>query len=267
MQKSQLMGILNVTPDSFYDGGRHFNPDLAISHGLALIQEGADILDIGGESTRPYANPVSSSEEIQRVIPVIKALSQQIPLSIDTQKWEVAEAALNQGVKWINDISGFDDPKMRALAGLSTVNLCVMHMQGTPATMQKDHDYPQGIILFLKEWFARKVELLVKEGIDTSRIYLDPGIGFGKTVAHNLEILHNLPVLNTLGCHLLIGLSRKSFMMKILNKKADELLPSTIAMNTIALQKGVDVIRVHDVAEHRAVIDMMTAFRESEPRR
>lgn len=267
MRKSQLMGILNVTPDSFYDGGRYFNPESAISHGRTLIQAGADILDIGGESSRPFANPVSAVEEMQRVLPVIKALNQSIPLSIDTQKWQVAEAALNLGVNWINDISGFADSKMRALAGSSSANLCVMHMQGTPETMQRDPNYPDGIIPFLKEWFARKVDQLVKEGIPPSRIYLDPGIGFGKTVAHNLEILHNLPVLNTLGCPLLIGLSRKSFMMKILNKKADELLPSTIAMNTIALQKGVDVIRVHDVAEHRAVIDMMTAFRESEPRK
>lgn len=267
MRKSQLMGILNVTPDSFYDGGRYLNTDSAVSQGLKLINEGADILDIGGESSRPFSTPVSAKEEMRRVIPVIKALNQQIPLSIDTQKWEVAEAALDQGVRWINDITGFQDPKMRALASSSSVNLCVMHMQGNPSTMQKDPQYPEGIISFLKEWFTRKIEVLVNAGVDPSRIYLDPGIGFGKTVAHNLEILHNLPVLTTLGCPLLIGLSRKSFMMKILNKKAEELLPSTIAMNTIALEKGVDVIRVHDVAEHRAVIDIMTAFRESEPRK
>lgn len=267
MQKAQLMGILNVTPDSFYDGGRYETTHQAITHGLSLIQAGADVLDIGGESSRPNARPVSASDEINRVIPVIKALNQKIPISIDTQKWEVAEAALNEGVAWINDISGFQHPRMRSLAAQSQVNICVMHMQGDPSTMQINPDYPDGIIPSLTQWFRNKIDQLVSEGIDPRRIYIDPGIGFGKTVAHNLEILHNLPIIKALGCPLLIGLSRKSFMMKILNKKAEELLSSTIAMNTMALHNGVDVIRVHDVEEHRAVIDMMTVYRESEPRK
>lgn len=261
------MGILNVTPDSFFDGGRYFSSETAIVHGQNLVCHGADMIDIGGESSRPNAAPVSIEEEIRRVIPVIDALHKQIPLSIDTQKWQVAEEALNHGVTWINDITGFENPRMRKLAAQSGANLCVMHMQGNPSTMQIDPVYPEGVIPFLVEWFTKKIECLASDGVDPSRIYIDPGIGFGKTVAHNLEILHNLPVLKALGCPLLIGLSRKSFMMKILNKKADELLPSTIAMNTLALQKGVDVIRVHDVAEHRVVIDMMAVYRESETKK
>lgn len=257
---TRLMGILNVTPDSFFDKGRYFDHLLAIDRGKKIYQEGADIIDIGGESTRPGATPVETSEELQRVIPVVKALRSAvpIPISIDTRKAEVAAAAVEAGATLINDVSGFIDPAMQEIAASKEIDVCVMHMLGTPQTMQDKPIYPDGIISHLLEWFEAQVTRLTKRGIKESRIILDPGIGFGKTVDDNLKIIHNLPRLKALGFPLLLGISRKSFLSKILNKSALELLPATIAVNTLLIISKVDIIRVHDVPEHRAAIDVIS---------
>lgn len=259
--KTQLMAILNVTPDSFYSSSRAGTLDSAVSKVRQLVAQGADIVDIGGESSRPGAQPVSQEEELARVIPLIRALKGEIsvPISIDTVKPAVAQAAAVEGARLLNDISGFRDPAMVAVAGEYGMDMCVMHMQGTPETMQLNPTYRGGIIPELIEWFEKRVEMLLKQGIDKRRIILDPGIGFGKTVADNLEILHNLPRLKSLGFPVLFGASRKSFLGKILSKPTEELLPATLAVNALAVASGVDFIRVHDVEEHRDLIDVLSA--------
>lgn len=256
---TQLMGILNVTPDSFFDQSRFFDLEAAVERGKQIYAEGADIIDIGGESTRPGAAPVTIQEELERVIPVIKALRNAIPIpiSIDTRNAKVAHAALEAGATFINDVSGFSDPDMQELAAASHAQICIMHMQGTPQTMQSNPSYPEGIIPHLLNWFESRIAQLIRRGISQDKIFLDPGIGFGKTVADNLEIIQNLPQLGTLGFPLLLGISRKSFMGKILNKPASELLPATIAINVILALADVKIIRVHDVREHRDIIEII----------
>jgi dihydropteroate synthase len=259
MAKTQLMGILNVTPDSCFDNGRWFDPAVAIQRGVQIYQEGADWIDIGGESTRPGASAISSTEELRRILPVIKSLKQEIPipLSIDTMKAEVAEAAINAGASFINDVSGFRDRAMREVAASSQFPICVMHMHENPTTMQLNPFYPQGIIPFLIDWFKERIDLLLESGIKEKNIILDPGIGFGKTVADNVQIVHNLHEIKALGFPILIGLSRKSFLGKIVNKTYPDLLPVSLAINTLAILAKTDIIRVHDVLEHRDIIDLM----------
>ncbi len=259
MHKPQLMGILNVTPDSCFDQGRFFEPSAAISRGIQIWKEGADILDIGGESTRPGAQPVPEKEELSRVIPIIKALKYEIsiPISIDTMKAKVAEAAIEAGATFINDVSGFRDCEMRRVAAETQHPICVMHMRGNPQTMQNDPHYSQCIVTTLIAWFKERIDLLLQSGIQEKHIYLDPGIGFGKTVDDNVKIVQNLQRFKQLGFPILIGLSRKSFLGKIINKTTPDLLPVTLAVNTLALKAGVDMIRVHDVMEHRDLIQMM----------
>lgn len=259
---TKLMGILNVTPDSFSDKGRWFGQEQAIKRGIEIYQQGADILDIGGESTRPGATPVSEKEELERVLPVIKALKKEIPIpiSIDTMKPAVAAAALAEGASLINDVSGFRAPQMRIIAANANVQICLMHMHENPQTMQKNPSYPNGIIPFLLDWFLQQVDLLTKAGVQKNNIILDPGIGFGKTVADNIEIVQNLPKIKNLGFPVLIGLSRKSFLGKILNKNTPDLLTATLAVNQLAIQSGVDIIRVHDIEEHRDLINLIDYF-------
>jgi dihydropteroate synthase len=256
---TQIMGILNVTPDSFHAESRSETLEKAIARGIQLEHEGADWIDVGGESTRPQAAPVSEADERARVLPVIQALRSRltIPLSIDTYKPAVAEAALAAGATLINDITGFRDPAMRGLAAASGALVCVMHMQGTPQTMQLHPSYPEGIIPHLQAWFSQQIEALLQAGVREKQVILDPGIGFGKTVADNLQIIDNLAVLKALGFPILVGLSRKSFMAKILQTTAPHLLPSTLAMNTVAILAGADFLRVHDVAEHRAILKVL----------
>ncbi len=258
-KKTQLMGILNITPDSCFDQDRWFDPATAIQRGIQIYQEGADWLDIGGESTRPQAAPVSEEEELQRVIPVIRALKQEIgiPISIDTMKAKVAKAAIEAGASLINDVSGFRNAEMRQVAADSQLPLCVMHMHETPSTMQINPSYPQGIITFLSDWFKTQIDLLLAAGVHQDKIILDPGIGFGKTVADNIKIVQNLNEIRSLGFPVLIGLSRKSFLGKLINKTYPELLPVSLAVNTLAILAQVDIIRVHDIAEHRDVIDLI----------
>jgi dihydropteroate synthase len=269
---TKLMGILNVTPDSFYSASRSGSTEAAIARGLQIAAEGADIIDIGGESSRPkndYANPadkpVTIQEELDRVIPVILELKKQLSIliSIDTMKYQVAAKAIDAGANWINDVSGFRDPEMRAVASSSPhAKLCVMHMLGSPHTMQLDPVYEGGVIESIKHWFSDILEKLIQAGVKENQIVLDPGIGFGKTVAHNLEIIHNLPELKSLGFPLLLGASRKQFMRRILNKPTEELLAATLAIDTIAILSKVDYIRVHDIQAHKDIIDLLNAYQQ-----
>lgn len=256
-QRTQLMAILNCTPDSFFDGGRYDTYENALAHGEKLIEEGADILDIGGESTRPGAAEISAEEEIKRVLPLVEHFAPKIKVSIDTSKPEVAIHALKAGAGFINDVTGLNDPLMVKAAIDYDVDVCVMHMQGTPRTMQANPSYPKGVVTEIMEWFKMRVDVLLKAGIKPERLTLDPGIGFGKTAEDNVRILRNLPIFQSLGFPLLIGLSRKSFMSKILKKTGIKLLSTTLAMNTICISEGVSIIRVHDVKEHRDIIDLM----------
>lgn len=262
MAKAKLMGILNVTDDSFYDQSRYSVFEEAVARGLQIAAEGADLIDIGGESTRPGAPSVPEELELERVIPVIKALCMKtaIPISIDTVKPHVAVAAIAAGASMINDVSGFRDPEMCEVAVSCQVPVCLMHMQKTPSIMQENPCYPQGVVNEVCSWFEIQIIKLIKSGIKEKNIMIDPGIGFGKTIAHNLEIIQNLHKFKAMGFPLLLGVSRKSFMSKILNKPSGQLIHETVAMNAIALLSKVDMIRVHDVKEHRGVIDLLEQF-------
>lgn len=258
-QNTQIVGILNITPDSCYDGGLYQQTEKAIAHALQMQQEGADWIDVGGESTRPGASFVSLEEEIARVIPVIRELKKQlkIPMSIDTYKHKVAELALEAGVSMINDISGLSDPEMLSLAIDRSVPVCVMHCQGTPENMQIAPSYPKGVVPELLEWFENKVDHLLKTGMKPQNIILDPGIGFGKTPAQNMEILKNIAQFKRFGLPLLLGLSRKSFIMHYVKKPREELLPATIALASFSVQQKVDYLRVHDVGSHKDTITIL----------
>jgi dihydropteroate synthase len=258
---TKLMGILNATPDSFYEKSRSSGIEGAIALGKKMESDGADMIDIGGESSRPGAIPVAEEEEIRRVLPVIEALVKtiSIPLSIDTCKPKVAQLALQAGATLIN-FTGFQSEEMRDIAASSSADICVMHMLQNPQTMQQDPFYPEGIIDHLLRWFESQLNCLTKAGISSQRIIFDPGIGFGKSVRDNITIINHLHVFKRLGCRLLVGTSRKSFMQKILGKPASELLSTTLAVNTIAIKAEVDIIRVHDVPEHRDIIDLLSYF-------
>lgn len=258
-KKPQIFGILNVTPDSCYDGGQYLKEQAAIARACEMEAEGADWIDIGGESSRPGALPVPEDEEIHRVIPVIKALKKniKIPISIDTYKPKVAKLALEAGASFINDITGLENREMIAVAKEFRVPVCVMHMQGTPGTMQKAPSYPRGVVFELLEWFEKKIEHLLKENFFPSQIILDPGIGFGKTAEQNIEILQNLSHFKKFGFPLFLGLSRKSFIMHYIKKTRSELLPATLAVASFAIQQKVEFLRVHDVGSHRDVITIL----------
>jgi len=246
------MGIVNVTPDSYFEKSRSQSIDGAIAYALQLVHEGADIIDVGGESTRPQAASISVQEELERVIPVIRALSQavSVPISIDTMKPEVAEKAIENGASMINDVTGFSDERMRKIAAASRVSCCVMHMQGTPQTMQQRPYYEKGVVAELLIWFDRQTKRLIADGIEPAKIIIDPGIGFGKTDEDNLALIKNVKSLQQLGFPLLYGISRKSFLRRLLNKPTEELLAATIAINAYLMLQGVEIIRVHDVMEH-----------------
>ena len=258
----QLMGILNVTPDSFSDGGKYLELSKAVQRGIDMYTEGATILDIGGESTRPGSFEVSEKEEVARVVPVIEALHSKvpIPISIDTKKALVAEKALEAGACFVNDVSGFQDPAMLELVIDRQCELCVMHMKGEPRTMQNHTEYEDGILNTLLAWFEQRINFLVKKGVLLRNMYIDPGIGFGKSAEDCLKIIKNIHLFKSFGAKVCVGLSRKSFISNILNKKNPDLLSTTISMNTIALVAEVDMIRVHDVKSHRDVIDLLQAY-------
>lgn len=256
---TKIMGILNVSPDSFYSASRQLDLQQAVAYAAKLADEGADVIDIGGESTRPGSEPVSAVEEMARVLPVIEAVSNKLslPISIDTMKPEVAEAALDAGASWINDVTGFSDSRMRKIAADRQITICVMHMAGQPKTMQRNILYPRGVIIELLEWFERRIELLLRDGVKAENIVIDPGIGFGKTVADNLEILHNLPRFKAMGFPLLLGVSRKSMIGELLGGLPHERLAATLTINIVAMQAGVDYVRVHDVKEHKDAMTML----------
>ena len=243
------MGIVNCTPDSFSDGGQFRNFQEAIDYGLKLFEEGADILDIGGESTRPGSRSVTVEKEMQRVLPVLEGLAKKIdiPLSIDTQKASVAKMALNAGATIINDVSSGNDPSMFALAAQEKATLCLMHKKGTPETMQKNPFYEnplQEIYSFLQERSSQAL----KKGVERSKIWIDPGIGFGKRVEDNLELLHRLGEFQELGCPILIGASRKSFIGTLTGAAVENRLPGSLAAAALAVRHGAQILRVHDVA-------------------
>jgi dihydropteroate synthase len=245
----KVMGVVNVTPDSFSDGGRYLDAGAAIAHGEELARDGAEILDVGGESTRPGAEPVEEAEELRRVEPVVEGLAGKAIVSIDTSKATVAEAALDAGAEIVNDVTALrGDAEMGALCAERGVTVVLMHMPGTPRTMQDDPRYDD-IVEDVKAFLAERTEAAVAVGIAEERIWLDPGIGFGKTVEHNLELLRRLGELRELGRPLVIGTSRKSFIGRIDGSAVDERIGGTIASSVLAAAEGGDVLRVHDVAE------------------
>jgi dihydropteroate synthase len=249
------MGVLNVTPDSFSDGGRYLESDAAVAHGLELARQGADIIDVGGESTRPGAGPVPAEVERHRVLPVIRRLRGQVgdvQLSIDTSKLAVAEPAIAAGASFVNDVTAFRaDPDLTGLVADRGVECCLMHMQGTPATMQTEPRY-RDVVDDVKAFLEERLSFAVREGVGEEQVLLDPGIGFGKTVEHNLELLARLGELLTIGRPLVVGTSRKSFLGKITGGRGElDRLPGTIATSVLALERGARVFRVHDVAPVR----------------
>lgn len=256
-----LMGIINVTPDSFSDGGCFFDTQAAIDQALRLVEAGAGILDIGGESTRPYSTPVTADDERRRVIPVIEAVREQveIPISIDTSKASVARDAIAAGVEIINDVTGLaGDDRMMQLAVESGVGVCAMHMQGTPQTMQDAPAYVD-VVADIRRYLAERRDSLLAAGLERTRICLDPGIGFGKTHQHNLTLLANCHRFHDLGCPLLVGHSRKGFIGKVLADKEADLTAATLGISVALALQGVQVIRVHDVAETAQALRLFAA--------
>ena len=257
------MGVVNVTPDSFSDGGRYLDADAATAHGLRLVAEGADLLDVGGESTRPGASPVSEQEEMERVLPVIERLvarSAGARISVDTSKLAVAERAVAAGALLVNDVTALRaEPEMAGLVADLKVRCCLMHMLGEPRTMQSDPRYAN-VVDEVRAFLEERLEFAVGEGIAEERILLDPGIGFGKTVAHNLELIDRLNELRGLGRPLVIGTSRKAFLGRLTGGRSElERLPGTIATNVLAFERGASVFRVHDVAPVRDALTVAAA--------
>ncbi len=256
-KRGMIMGVLNVTPDSFSDGGEFLSAAAAIERGLQIAAQGADIIDVGGESTRPGAEPVSAKEELKRVVPVIEKLRAKIDImiSIDTSKLEVANAALDAGASIINDVTaGRGDEKMLPLAATRKAALVLMHMQGEPRTMQKNPHYSDvvgEVADFFRQQYARAIEC----GVDPMRLAFDPGIGFGKTLEHNVTLLRNLDQLRVQDRPLAVGVSRKSFLGNLVgSNELSERLPPTIALTSILRSRGADVLRVHDVKENVAAL-------------
>jgi dihydropteroate synthase len=254
------MGIVNVTPDSFSDGGLFLDADAAVAHGRELVAEGADILDIGGESTRPRADPVHADEEIRRVVPVIEALTDAgARISIDTMKAAVAQRALEAGATVVNDVSALRfDPDLAAVTADAGATCVLMHMLGEPRTMQDDPQYDE-VVSDVKSFLERRLAYATGEGIPEERIWLDPGIGFGKTLEHNLELIARLDEIVAIGRPVVFGASRKSFLGKLTGRLVDERLAGTIAANIIAHERGARVFRVHDVAPTVDALKLATA--------
>lgn len=264
MQLPAIMGIVNVTPDSFSDGGKYLDPDRAVEHALQLVADGATILDIGGESTRPGAAAVDAEEELRRVIPVIERLRAvvQTPISIDTSKAAVARVALDAGATIVNDVTGLTgDEEMLPVVADSDCRVCVMHMQGTPRTMQANPTYDD-VVIEIKAFLAERRDTLAAAGVAPGRLWLDPGIGFGKTFQHNLELLRRIGEFHELGCELLVGHSRKRFLGEILGDPEAERVAATIGVAVHVAIHGVQIIRVHDV---RQVADGLRAFKAVQP--
>lgn len=261
LDRPLVMGIVNVTPDSFSDGGKFLDRRAAIMGARQMVEDGADILDIGGESTRPGAKPASLSEELDRVLPVIESLSGEgVPLSIDTQKPEVMRAAVAAGASIINDVNALQADGALAAAASGTAGVCLMHKQGTPDSMQSDPRYDD-VVVEVREFLADRAEALMATGIARERIVLDPGFGFGKTVAHNLTLLRDLDRLLELGFPLLVGISRKSTLGAITGREVQDRLAGSLAAALFAAQKGAKILRVHDVRETVDALKVWQAVR------
>ncbi len=263
----KIMGILNVTPDSFSDGGRFFSTQVAVDQALRMEDDGADIIDIGGESTRPYSEPVDTTTELRRVVPVIEALRSrlQVPLSIDTTKAKVAREAISLGAEIINDISGLEsDSEMPNVALETRAGICAMHMQGSPQTMQDNPRY-ENVVTEIESYLAQRLTQLLAVGIDHNRICLDPGIGFGKTHEHNLALLRSAAVFHRIGCPILVGHSRKGFMAKVLNDKTADRTFATLGVSLALAQRGIQILRVHDVVATRQGLLLFEAAGGFEP--
>ena len=257
------MGIVNVTPDSFSDGGRYFDSEKAIAHGVDLTREGADVIDVGGESTRPGARPVSVREEMERILPVIRGLRRavSVPISVDTYKADVARAALDEGADMVNDISALRlDPGMASLVAAEKVPVVLMHMQGTPQTMQQRPQY-RDVVEEVKEFLQSRIRFALEGGVEPDRIIIDPGIGFGKELEHNLALLRGLPILASLGQPILVGPSRKTFIGKILCVGSEERLEGSLAAAVAAVLAGANMIRTHDVKGAYRAIRIADALR------
>ena len=245
-----VMGVVNVTPDSFSDGGKYFDTAVAIAHAEELAAQGADIIDVGGESTRPGAAPVSLHEELDRVIPVIERLAKELdtPLSVDTGKPEVMREAVKAGAVMINDVHALRQPGALETAAATRAAVCLMHMQGEPRSMQRDPQY-EDVVHEVSEFLNERVQAAVSAGIPRGKIVVDPGFGFGKTLEHNLDLMLHLSDLVRLGCPLLVGLSRKSMIGALMGGvPAEERLQGSVAAAVIAVQRGAHIVRVHDVA-------------------
>jgi dihydropteroate synthase len=257
-----IMGIVNVTPDSFSDGGRFFDAVSAVEQALTLQAQGAEILDIGGESTRPGAEPVAAQEECRRVVPVIEALVSagvKARISVDTSKAEVAERALAAGATLVNDVTALRAaPEMAELTARAGADLCLMHMVGTPRTMQDDPHY-EDVVSEVKRFLEERMRFAIDHGVAEDRIILDPGFGFGKTVAHNLELLNRLPELLELGRPVMVGTSRKSFLGKLTGRSTDHRVAATLATNVLAYERGARIFRVHDVGSLKDALTVTAA--------
>ena len=250
IKRPLVMGILNITPDSFSDGGKYLDFSDALKRAHAMIEEGVDIIDIGGESTRPGSDPVSIDEELKRITPIIEALKRDsnIAISVDTYKPEVMKEVIDMDVAMINDVYALTQPGAIDVIKKSEVGICLMHMQGTPKTMQINPTY-KNVVSEVQSFLKGRAEMLISEGIDQSHIILDPGFGFGKTFEHNIEMLKKLESFQSLKFPLLVGLSRKSFIRKILNGEHDDHLSGSISAAIFSVLKGAKILRVHDVKE------------------
>lgn len=260
-----VMGILNVTPDSFFDGGKHHTMEGALDHALRMIEEGADIIDIGGESTRPYADPVPEEEELRRIVPVIEALraSSDILISVDTYKAGVADAALCAGADIVNDISGLTyDDAMAQVVARNDAWVVIMHIKGTPRNMQVDPHYDD-VVAEIREFLRLQIDHAVRAGVDPEKIIIDPGIGFGKRVEDNLRILKMLGEFKKLGRPVLIGTSMKSFIGKAAGLPVEERVEGTLASFAVALMNGADILRVHDVKKAKKVLMTVKAVMDA----
>jgi dihydropteroate synthase len=259
------MGVLNVTPDSFSDGGRYHEPEAGVDHALAMIEQGADLIDIGAESSRPGSDPVEEEEEIRRLLPVITAVCRQvsIPVSVDTTKAGVAQRALDAGAAIVNDISALRfDPLMGQVVAKASAGLVLMHMQGTPKSMQRDPQY-RDVVAEVRQFFIERLKTAEDVGIDPEQILLDPGFGFGKNVAHNLTLLMQLDQFSALGRPMVVGVSRKAFLGQVLDRQVGERLMGTAAAVAVAVLRGARIVRVHDVGPMRDVVRMVEAIRHA----
>lgn len=264
-EKPLIMGVLNVTPDSFFDGGSFFSTKKACDQALKLIDQGADLLDIGGESTRPGATPLSLQEELDRVLPLIEQIRQRSSLciSIDTYKPQTMEAAVQYGANLINDIYSLSKPGALAMAKKLGVPVVLMHMQGQPQTMQDHPVYPQGVMKDLLQFFEKRLDACEQAGLDRTKLILDPGFGFGKSAQDNLHLLYKLENFKTFNCPLLLGVSRKSTIGSVLNKKVEARLIGGISLAVYAALKGVNLLRTHDVDETKQAFQMLEAISQA----